>query len=128
MPWRDLPDQFGAWQTVHRRFKTWSDDGTLDRVLAELLVDADADGQLRWDVSVDSTVARVHQHGATAARCSERAHRRTQGAISNDKNPQVRRDEPGDHGIGRSRGGLTTKAHALVDGHGRLLALICTPG
>lgn len=70
VPWRDLPDDFGAWQTVHRRFQRWSADGTLDRVLAELLADADAGGELAWDVSVDSTIARVHQHGATAARCS----------------------------------------------------------
>jgi len=36
--------------------------------------------------------------------------------------------EPGDHGIGRSRGGLTTKVHALVDGRGRPLVLIVSPG
>jgi transposase len=39
-----------------------------------------------------------------------------------------RKDEPDDHAIGRSRGGLTTKTHAIVDGHGRALALIVTPG
>ena len=38
------------------------------------------------------------------------------------------RYEPGDHGIGRSRGGLTTKCHALVDGHGLPLVLLITPG
>lgn len=52
----------------------------------------------------------------------------SQGAASNDKNPGLGRDEPGDHALGRSRGGLTTKAHALVDGKGRLLTLILTPG
>jgi len=36
--------------------------------------------------------------------------------VPNDKNPLLRKDEPVDHGIGRSRGGLTTKTHALVDG------------
>lgn len=36
--------------------------------------------------------------------------------------------EPADHGIGRSRGGLTTKIHALVDGRGRPLVLIVTGG
>ena len=44
------------------------------------------------------------------------------------KKPQVREDEPDDHGIGRSRGGLTTKTHALVDGRGRPLVVVCTPG
>ena len=68
VPWRDLPAEFGAWQTVHRRFKTWSADGTLDRVLAELIADADAAGEVDWRTSVDSTIARTHQHAATAAR------------------------------------------------------------
>jgi len=53
---------------------------------------------------------------------------RTQGARSNDKKPLRRKDEPDDHAIGRSRGGLTTKTHALVDGLGRPLVLIVTPG
>lgn len=59
-------------------------------------------------------------------RCPGR--RRTQGARSNDKNLELRRDEPDDHAIGRSRGGLTTKTHALVDGRGRALVLIVSPG
>lgn len=68
VPWRDLPAEFGSWQTVHRRHQTWSQDGTWDRVLAELQAQAEAAGEIDWRVSVDSTVARVHQHGATAAR------------------------------------------------------------
>ena len=36
--------------------------------------------------------------------------------------------EPADHGIGRSRGGLTSKIHALVEGHGRPLCVIVTGG
>ena len=36
--------------------------------------------------------------------------------------------EPGDHAIGRSRGGLTTKVHALTDGHGRVLVVLLTAG
>ena len=70
VPWRDLPAEFGAWQTVHRRFQRWSVDGTLDRVLAELVADADAAGELEWAVSVDSTIARAHQHATCAARSS----------------------------------------------------------
>ncbi|MBT2522545.1 transposase [Arthrobacter sp. ISL-28] len=37
-------------------------------------------------------------------------------------------DEPDDHAIGRSRGGLSTKIHALVDGKGRPLVLLVAPG
>jgi transposase len=36
--------------------------------------------------------------------------------------------EPGDHAIGRSRGGLTTKVHALTDGRGRALVVLLTAG
>jgi transposase len=68
VPWRDLPPEFGPWQTVHRRHQRWSADGTWDRVLAALQVAADAEGEIDWRVSVDSTVARVHQHAATAGR------------------------------------------------------------
>lgn len=68
IPWRYLPSEFGAWQTVHRRHQRWSLDGTWDRVLAALQAQADAAGELDWRVSVDSTASRVHQHGATAAR------------------------------------------------------------
>ena len=45
-------------------------DGTWDRLLAEVVADADAAGEQDWTVSVDSTVARVHQHGATATRAA----------------------------------------------------------
>ena len=52
----------------------------------------------------------------------------TQGAGSNDKDPTQRPVEPEDHAIGRSRGGLTTKTHALVDGNGLPLVIALTPG
>ena len=81
VPWRDLPREFGAWQTVHRRHQRWSADGTWDRVLAALQADADAAGGIDWRVSVDSTVARVHQHGATAARSLSGPSSHTGGSV-----------------------------------------------
>jgi transposase len=66
--WRDLPVDFGPWQTVWKRHHRFSTDGTWDKVLSELQVQADARGEIDWRVSVDSTSSRVHQHGATAAR------------------------------------------------------------
>ncbi len=51
----------------------------------------------------------------------------TQGAGSN-YTFVGRGDEPDDHAIGRSRGGLTTKTHALVDGNGLPLVIAVTPG
>lgn len=81
VPWRDLPREFGAWQTVHRRHQRWSADGTWDRVLAALQADADAAGGIDWRVSVDSTIARVHQHGATAARSLSGPSSHTGGSV-----------------------------------------------
>lgn len=68
LPWRDLPARFGPWQTVWKRHHRWSADGTWDRVLAEVLADADSVGDLDWRVSADSTVVRAHQHATNAAR------------------------------------------------------------
>lgn len=53
---------------------------------------------------------------------------RTQGAGSNYKNLPLADCEPAGHGIGRSRGGLTTKIHTAVDGRGRPLAVVVTGG
>jgi transposase len=65
-PWRDLPADFPSWQTVWWRFDRWAKDGTWDRVLVELQGQAHAVADLEWVVSVDSTVARAHQHAAGA--------------------------------------------------------------
>mgnify|MGYP001818887527 CR=1 FL=1 len=67
-PWRDLPAGFPPWQTVWWRFDRWAKDGTFDRVLAELQGFAQAADELEWVVSVDSTIARAHQHAAGARR------------------------------------------------------------
>ena len=68
VPWRDLPAEFGPWQTVWKRHKRFCTDGTWDKILTRLQAEADAAGELDWTVSVDSTIVRVHQHGATANR------------------------------------------------------------
>jgi transposase len=72
-PWRDLPERFGPWQTVYDRFNRWCADGTFDRLHARALSEADARGEIDWQVSVDSTAARVHQHGATLRRLAGNA-------------------------------------------------------
>ncbi|EFC78768.1 transposase, partial [Parafrankia sp. EUN1f] len=65
-PWRDVPARYGTWQTVYGLFRNWQRDGTWERILTQLQARADADGLITWDVSVDSTVARAHQHAAGA--------------------------------------------------------------
>ena len=67
-PWRELPERYGPWQTAYERLTRWSADGTWTKLLARAQVDADAAGELDWLVAVDSTIVRVHQHGATARR------------------------------------------------------------
>ncbi|GHA56668.1 hypothetical protein GCM10010345_71470 [Streptomyces canarius] len=91
-PWRDLPGELGPFQTAHQRLIRWAVDGTWEMILAAVLAAADADDDIDWTVSVDSTVIRAHQHAAGA---------RKRGA--------ARSGESADHALGRSRGGLSTK-------------------
>ena len=64
--WRDLPERFGPWKTVYERHRLWSADGTWERLLQQVQAEADAAGEINWDVSVDSTIVRTHQHAAGA--------------------------------------------------------------
>jgi transposase len=67
VPWRDLPERYGSWQTVYSRFRRWQQAGVWDRVLAELRAQADDDGELDWDLHhLDGTMIRAHPHAAGA--------------------------------------------------------------
>src|SRR5215213_2865319 len=66
--WRDLPETFGPWQTVWKRHRRFSTDGTWDRIHARLIAEADAEGVVNWTVAVDSTVNRAHQHATNTRR------------------------------------------------------------
>jgi len=61
-PWRDLPECFGNWNSVWRRFDRWSAKGVWLRVFEEL-----KDPDLEWLI-LDSTVIRAHQHAAGAVK------------------------------------------------------------
>jgi transposase len=67
-PWRDVPERFGQWNSIYQRFTQWAADGTWARVLATVQTSAAANGGVDWTVSVDTTITRVHQHGATLPR------------------------------------------------------------
>src|SRR4051794_35106679 len=101
--WRDLPASFGPWQTVWKRHRRFSADGTWDRIHAGLLAAADAAGDIDWMVSADSTINRAHQHatnwrGSSSSRVSlglpaRPEPPRARGAESSHTNPRA---EPGD--------------------------------
>jgi transposase len=58
--WCDLPERYGRWKTVHRRFSRWCHGGVWERVFAALT--ADRDNQY---LMIDSTIVRAHQQAAT---------------------------------------------------------------
>lgn len=64
--WRDLPERFGPWETVYKRHRRWSADGTWKMLLTKTQAAEDAAGRADWDVSVDSTAVRAHQDAAGA--------------------------------------------------------------
>ncbi len=66
--WRDLPECFGPWQTVHSWHRRMATDGTWEVALERLLAQADTDGLVDWSVSVDSTINRAHQHATNITR------------------------------------------------------------
>ncbi|MFD6729439.1 MULTISPECIES: IS5 family transposase [Actinomycetes] len=103
--WRDVPERYGPWQSLHTRFRRWALDGTFERMLRAAQARADAAGDIEWLVSVDSTVVRAHQHAAGARKGGRRS-----------------------PCLGRSRGGLTSKIHLACDAFGRPLAFTLTGG
>ena len=98
-PWADIPERYGPHTTCVNRFNRWRRAGVWDRILAAVSKAYDGDIQM-----INSSSIRVHQHAAngkkkTRSRC-----------------------------MGRSRGGLTTKIHALVDAGGLPILLKLTEG
>jgi transposase len=97
-PWRDLPDSYGPPTTCYNRFVRWRRAGVWDRIMDALAAIHDPAVQM-----IDTSIIRVHQHGACIANNS------------------------GQH-VGRSRGGLTSKIHVVVDGNGFPVQLGLTGG
>lgn len=105
VPRRDVPVGYGPWGRIYDLFRRWQRNGTWQRILTRLQSLAGAKGTIVWDLSVDSTVCRAHQHAGWA---------RKQGDLQKEPSGGVF-TEPGDHGLGRSRGGFTTKLHLAVE-------------
>jgi transposase len=66
VPWRDVPERYGPWARSYDLFRRWQRDGTWQRIFSELQAEADARELITWDLNIDSTVARAHQHAAGA--------------------------------------------------------------
>jgi transposase len=117
-PWRDVPECYGPWQTVYGLFRRWQRAGVWQQIVTGLQARADAAGLITWDVSVDSTIARAHQHAAGARR-------EPAGQV---EPPGGVEQEPTDHALGRSRGGLTTKIHLGCEQGQKPLSVVLTAG
>lgn len=101
-PWRDLPQRFGPWKSVYTRITRWSKAGVFTCIFRYLTQDADMEF-----LHIDSTAIIAHQHSAGAK----------------DSGPE---SEPNQ--IGRSRGGNSTKIHALVDALGNPVSFVLSEG
>lgn len=60
-PWRDLPPEFGNWNSQFQRFRRWARKGVWESLFKELSVESDSEYLL-----IDSTIVRTHQHAAGA--------------------------------------------------------------
>ena len=60
-PWRDLPAEFGNWNTIFKRFRDWVKQGVLERMFKDLSGDPDMEYAM-----VDATIVKVHRHGQGA--------------------------------------------------------------
>lgn len=99
MQWRDLPERFSHWKTVYNRFHRWAKSGRWEAIFKALRLDVDELGSL-----ADASVVRAHQGAAGGKR----------GIRSN--------------ALGRSRGGFSTKVHAVPTTGGKPLHLALTAG
>jgi transposase len=98
-PWRDVPERYGPYTTCYNRFRRWMKAGIWDS-----LMDAITGVSNDNVIMIDGTSVRAHHSAAT-----------------------LRADHP-DRCLGRSRGGLTTKIHAVTDGMGLPIKVAITPG
>lgn len=100
-PWRDVPPEFGNWNSIFKRFNDWSKNEKLFLVFKILSRDPD----LEWEF-IDGTIVKAHQHSSGAAKISREI----------------------DHAVGRSVGGLTSKIHLAVDSSGNPIDFEITGG
>ena len=117
-PWRDVPDRYGPWGSVYDLFRRWQRDGTWAR-------DRDRAAGPRGRGRADHLGCQRGFHGRAGASACRR------GAEKGDlqaEPPGGVGEEPADHGLGRSRGGLTTKIHPACEQRQKPLSVVITAG
>ena len=87
-PWRDLPDYFGRWESVYKRFNEWSKNDKLIKLFKNLIENPD----LEWKF-IDGSIVKAHQHSSGGSKKEDLA-------------------------IGKSVAGNSTKIHMCVDSFG----------
>ena len=118
---------FGPWQTVWKRHRRFSSDGTWDKIHLRLVAEASTAGRAGL-----ADRGRLHRQPCPSAR-HQHVPRRAASRVPHRGLSRITRiwpvrPEPLDHALGRSRGGLSTKIHRLVDGCGRPLVIGLTAG
>ena len=98
--WIELPKYYGNYKSIHRRFICWSKKGIWNDLHAHFAIDHDGESFM-----IDGSVVRAHA-------C----------ASGYQKGKQE------EQALGRSKGGFSTKIHALVDALGNPIKFILTPG
>jgi len=84
-PWRDLPQRFGDFKTVHQRFGRWAKSGVFERIFKLLSSDHDNEYMM-----IDATIVRAHQHSAGARKKRRASHRQIARRIDH-QSPRTRR-------------------------------------
>lgn len=104
--WREMPKEFGAWSTVHNRFRQWRDAGVFEALMEGLIAEAARRGEVDLSlVGIDSTTARAHHDAAGVHRgedvltglekaAAEAEKARSKGAASKNKTDRAPRPIP----------------------------------
>ncbi|MEI4232634.1 IS5 family transposase [Roseovarius sp. D22-M7] len=100
--WRDAPAAYGPHKTLYNRWKRWSDKGVFARIMAGLA----AEHREKKTVMIDATYLEAHR---TA----------TSMGVKNGGRGRL---------IGRTKGGMNTRLHAICDSQGRPISLFVTAG